>query len=162
MRVYSIVINNLSTAMTCGEVLKQGTLGLVVDRIPDAGIFHWVGRHLVCNSGGVYRHFTYDPRDGKGFAGRTIVLRVKEKGKVFSRKTTRVRIFKGTLWDTYGGKKACEDFAGCEVVEISLRNSSSRYDVFCGGFLMSRKDVEEKLSHLLVFDTPTMNPEIVF
>lgn len=46
------------------------------------------------------------------------------------------------------------------VYSIVINNLSTA--MICGGFLMSRKAVEEKLSHLLVFDTPSMNPEIVF
>ncbi len=143
MRVYSIVINNLSTGAFCGQNIKQGTLGLVVDRMPSEAVFEQHGKFLISNVDGVWRHFTIGSQGG--FGGRDIVLRMKG-GKVFKNKGSQNVTFHGNLWDTADGYSKCVELAGC----------------FIGGYLLSREEVERKLCHLINFGPATMNPYIEF
>lgn len=157
MRVYSIVINNLTTGACCGQNIKQGTLGLVVDRMPSEPVFEKHGKFLISNENGVWRHYTIGEKGG--FGGRDIVLRMKG-GKVFKNKGYHKVTFNGNLWDTADGYYKCVELAGGKLMDVSLRTGHT--GCFIGGYLLSREEVERKLCHLINFGKPTMNPYIEF
>lgn len=158
MKVFSIVINNLSNGIHCGEVIKQGTLGLVVDSINKNRVYKRYGDVLVSNTDGVWSGYTINNNDRSGFGGRETTLSICGESPVFKNKGVIKKTFKGTLWDTAKDKRKCIQLAGCELVNVSLKLSNDQ--VFCGGYLVSVLELKKAIGHLIVFSGPTMNSAV--
>lgn len=133
MKIISIEVFNLNTTgcHVCQPVPK-GCLGVVVDRYKFDLYQELPGGVYFSECGGLVNIYKHSPGTKDGFAGRTIALAVMEPSVISKNiMARRIRVFKGSLWDSHLADKAVSKHLGTTLRSIGVRDLSDRYKVYC-------------------------------
>ncbi len=133
MKIIRIEVFNLnSTGCWIGQPVPKGCLGVTVDRYKFNLYQELPGGIYFAECDGLLSIYQHVRGSTKGFAGRTIALPVMEPSVISKNiMARRVRIFKGSLWDSYKADQAVAEHLGTTIRSIGVRDSQDMFNVYC-------------------------------
>ncbi|MCG6228756.1 hypothetical protein [Vibrio furnissii] len=160
MKIYSIEVFNLNTTgVFCGEPVPKGCLGVVVDKVEHSEYQCLDGDTFYSNCGGIVSVYGYIPGSTEGFAGRKIILPVREQSKVFKNKTGITRkVFNGSLWSSYQANQKVAKHLGTKLFSIGVREAGDRCKVYCAH--EATQEFIDRISKVVVIGDAQQSPLI--
>ncbi|MBP2156907.1 hypothetical protein [Erwinia rhapontici] len=145
MKIISIEVFNLnSTGCHVCQPIPKGCLGVVVDRYKFDLYQELPGGVFFSECDGLLNIYKHSPGTTEGFAGRAIALAVMEPSVISKNiMARRVRVFKGSLWDSHIANKAVSEHLGTTLRSVGVRDLQDRYQVYS-----SAKATEQFISRL--------------